>query len=128
MKPVCDAAASVTETIDLVPGHAESARWEFEISMREIDDAEIDFGGPFAHGRRGERALGLCRGTVAEDGAFNLFRGAKLRLSDVDTSLVREALQNGGRLIGSLGLTDSKGWPRCASVRPPDISWSVDWR
>jgi hypothetical protein len=56
-----------TETIDLVPGDAESVRWEFEISMREIDDGEIDFGGPFVHGRRGERALGLSWGTVAED-------------------------------------------------------------
>ena len=27
--------------------------------------------------------------------------------------------------VASLGLTDERGWPRCASVRPPMVTWSV---
>jgi hypothetical protein len=30
-----------------------------------------------------------------------------------------------GLLVGSLGLTDPKGHPLCAAVRPPVIEWSA---
>jgi Family of unknown function (DUF5990) len=29
-------------------------------------------------------------------------------------------------LVGRLGLTDDKGWPLCAAVRPPRIHWSTE--
>ena len=28
-------------------------------------------------------------------------------------------------LVGTLGLTDGRGSPRCATVRPPVINWKV---
>jgi hypothetical protein len=108
-----------------VPGDAPSARWELEITVRTGPDGELDFRGPFVHGKRGERFLYLSWGEVADDGAFALFRAAKLRFSDLDPGVVRQAMQPGRRLVGRLGLTDSKGHPRCASVRPPDIAWSA---
>jgi Family of unknown function (DUF5990) len=111
--------------IELVPGDAPSARWELELTVRRRDD-ELDYGGPFVYGRRGERALGLVWGTL--DDTFEIFRAAKLRLEDVDPALVEESLEGGARVVGSLGLTDDHGWPRCASVRPPDIVWSVTGR
>lgn len=113
-----------TETVDLFPGDATSARWAFEVSVRELDDG-VDVGGPFVHGKRGERAFGLRWGVPTGDGSFDVFRAAKLRFSDVDPSALREAMRSGGRLVGSLGLTDKKGWPRCASVRPPAVTWSA---
>lgn len=30
-----------------------------------------------------------------------------------------------GLLVGTLGLTDAKGNPLCARVRPPQISWTA---
>lgn len=113
------------ETIELVPGDAPSARWQLEVTVRSGDDGTLDFGGPFVHGKRGERHLALRWGTLEDDGTFTVFRGAKLRFSDVDPSVLQRALRGGGRLVGSLGLTDEQGWPRCASVRPPDITWSA---
>jgi len=113
-----------TETVDLVPGDAETARWEFEITVRDLEDA-FDIGGPFVHGKRGERHLGLRWGILNGDGSFTVFRAAKLRFSDVDPSALRHTVKTGGRLIGSLGLTDEHGWPRCATVRPPDVTWSA---
>lgn len=110
--------------IDLVPGDAPSAEWQLEVVVRRGPDDGIDYGGPFVYGRRGERALGLMWGTL-QNGAFDVFRAAKLRLEDVDPALVEQALGGGGRLVCSLGLTDQHGWPRCASVRPPDVAWSV---
>jgi hypothetical protein len=64
-------------------------------------------------------------GTLDDGGSFTVFRAAKLRFSDVDPSALRHAVKSGGRLIGSIGLTDDRGWPRCASVRPPDVTWSA---
>ena len=113
------------DIIELVPGDAPSARWQLEVTVRRGDDGTFDFGGPFVHGKRGERHLALRWGTLGDDGTVMVFRGAKLRLSDVDPSVLRRAVRGGGRLVGSLGLTDGQGWPRCASVRPPDISWSA---
>jgi hypothetical protein len=113
------------DTIELVPGDAPSARWWIEVTVRGNDDGTLDYGGPFVRGRRGERHLRLRWGTVGSDGSFTVFRAAKLRFSDVDAAVVQQVLRSDGRLIGSLGLTDAQGWPRCASVRPPDIAWSV---
>jgi hypothetical protein len=67
----------------------------------------------------------LSWGTVDGGGVFTLFRAAKLWLSDVDSSVLQEAMQPDHRLVGSLGLTDRKGHPLCASVRPPTIVWSA---
>lgn len=113
-----------TETVELLPGDAEIARWEFEITLRDVEGG-FDVGGPFVHGKREERHLGLRWGILGDDGSFTVFRAAKLRFSDVDPSIIRRAVKTGGRLIASIGLTDEHGWPRCASVRPPDVSWSV---
>ena len=110
----------------LTPGDAPSAQWQIEVKTRTTADGETDFGGPFVKGRRGERFLYLSWGTVTDDGAFALFRAAKLWLSDVDSAIVQEAMRPGRCLVGSLGLTDRKGHPLCASVRPPNIVWAVD--
>ncbi len=43
-----------------------------------------------------------------------------------EPAILHDASLPGKRLVGRLGLNDAKGGPRCASVRPPDIVWSVD--
>jgi hypothetical protein len=110
----------------LVPGDAPLARRLIEVKTRVHDEADIDFSGPFVKGKRGERFLYLSWGTVANDGTFTLFRAAKLWLSEVDPPVIQKALQPGHCLVGSLGLTDRKGYPLCASVRPPTIVWSAE--
>lgn len=54
-----------------------------------------------------------------------MFRRAKLMLADVPGDVLAKAAKS-GLLVGSLGLTDSKGQPLCASVRPPMISWTAE--
>jgi hypothetical protein len=53
-----------------------------------------------------------------------MFRRAKLMLSDVPVGVLKAAVKS-GLLVGRLGLTDAKGQPTCAGVRPPDIRWSL---
>jgi hypothetical protein len=115
-----------TETVDLFQGDAQRVQWSFDVVVRRDEDGSLYFTGPFVHGRRGERSLSLRWVTLTEVDELDVFRAAKLRLSDLDEQIVEEALARGGRLVARLGLTDDCGYPRCASVRPPDVVWSVE--
>ena len=112
---------------ELVPGDARFASWEFPVTIRRGEDG-IDFGGPSVRGDRSDRHVGLIWGDVPGDGTFRLFRGAKLRLVDVDQSIVEQAWQPGFALVARVRLTDARGNPICARVRPPDIEWSARMR
>ena len=109
---------------ELVPGDAAFASWEMPVTIRRGEDG-IDFGGPSVRGDRSDRHLGLIWGDVPGDGTFRLFRGAKLRLVDVDQRIVEQAWQPGYALVARVKLTDARGNPVCARVRPPDIEWSA---
>jgi len=111
--------------LEPVPGDAPSARWELPVTVRRGDDG-FDFGGPFVRGVRDDRHLGLAWGDVPGDGTLRLFRGAKLRLVDVDASLIEAAMRPGHRLVARIRLTDVKGNPVCARVHPPALTWSVE--
>ena len=110
--------------IEPVPGDAPAARWEVPVTVRRDDDG-LDFAGPFVRGARDDRSLGLAWGDVPGDGTLRLFRGAKLRLADVDPDLIEQAMQPGHKLVAHIRLTDANGNPICARVRPPYLTWSV---
>jgi len=111
--------------IEPVPGNAESARWELQVTVRRDADG-FDFTGPFVGGARDDRNLGLAWGDVPGDGTLRLFRGAKLRLVDVDPAVIEEALRPGHRLVARIRLTDPRGNPVCARVHPPALVWSAE--
>jgi Family of unknown function (DUF5990)/Domain of unknown function (DUF5655) len=110
--------------IEPVPGDAPEARWEMPVTVRRDDDG-FDFGGPFVRGVRDDRHLGLIWGDLAGDGTLQLFRGAKLRLVDVDPGLIEQALRPGHKLVARIRLTDARGNPICARVHPPYLIWSA---
>jgi len=110
---------------DLVRGDAESARWELDVSVVAGDDGDVDFRGPAVQGRRGDRFLYLTWGSVDGDGAFDMFRRAKLMLSRIDPELVLAAESGGRPLVARVVLTDEYGGPRCARVDPPALEWSL---
>jgi Family of unknown function (DUF5990) len=111
--------------IEPMPGDSPSVRWEVPVTLRR-GEGGLDFGGPFVRGDRTDRHLGLAWGDVPGDGTLRLFRGAKLRLADVDPGLIEEAMRPGGQLVARVRLTDSNGNPICARLRPPDINWSAE--
>jgi hypothetical protein len=53
-----------------------------------------------------------------------MFRRAKLWLDAIDPATLAAARRYGS-LIASLNLTDMKGHPLCAAIRPPLIRWSA---
>jgi len=103
----------------LVRGDATHARWEIDVSV--VADRS-DFRGPAVQGKRGERFVYLTWGDVGDDGSFTMFRRAKLMFADIDAVVLDQAVA-GGVLVASISLTDERGCPRCARVRPPAISW-----
>jgi Family of unknown function (DUF5990)/Domain of unknown function (DUF5655) len=108
-----------------VPGDAAAARWEADVTVKEGPDGGFDFAGPFVRGPRDDRHLGLAWGDLPGDGTLRLFRGAKLRLVDVDPELIGQALRPGHQLVARIRLTDARGNPICARVHPPYLTWSV---
>jgi hypothetical protein len=112
-------------TIELVRGDARRAGWTFDVTVRRDETGSLDYGSPFISGTRGARSVGLRWGTLTEHDEFEVFRAAKLRISDIDTALIEEAVRDRRHLVACLGLTDQHGHPVCATVRPPDIAWSI---
>ena len=108
------------EVVERFPVTAAAAVWEFDVTVREVDEL-LDVGGPFVHGRPGARFLYLSWGNVRGD-SFEMFRRAKLMFGDIPTAVLRDAYEHGGLLVGELGLTDEYGDPRCARVR--DVVWT----
>ena len=112
--------------MQLFPGDGPEARWAFEVATRRTAEGAHDFGGPYVHGRGGERFIYLSWGTLSATGEFAMFRRAKLMLAAVEPRLLNLATQRGTVLTGRLPLTDSKGMPVAAAIRPPRIEWTVE--
>jgi Family of unknown function (DUF5990) len=112
------------EVVDIVPATVSSARWAVDVAVVATPDGELDVRGRAVHGRRGDRFLYLSWGTRSAAGEFTMFRRAKLMLDAVDPEMLGAAKRGGG-LVARLGLTAPDGSPRCAAVRPPDITWSA---
>ena len=108
-----------------VPGDSPAARWEMTVTVRQDGDG-YDFSGPFVRGVRADRHLGLAFGDVPGDGTLRLFRGAKLRLVEVPPGLIAEAMRPGHRLVARVRLTDAKGYPVSARLRPQYLTWSAE--
>ncbi|MDI3387290.1 DUF5990 family protein [Streptomyces sp. B-S-A8] len=112
-----------SELFGLHPGDALSAHWELEVTARSVD-GQWDLRGPYVQGRPGARFIYLSWGTVDDHEVFTMFRRAKLWLDGIDHGVLTAAV-DGGLLVGRLGLTDMRGGPLCAAVRPPLIEWST---
>ena len=110
--------------IEPVPGDAPAACWKMPVTVRRDEDG-FDFGGPYVRGVRDDRHLGLIWGDLLADGTLQVFRGAKLRLVDVDPGLIEQATRPGRTLVARIRLTDARGNPICARVHPPYLTWSA---
>ncbi|OHV31023.1 MULTISPECIES: DUF5990 family protein [Pseudofrankia] len=119
-----------TELLGLVPGDAATAVWTLECTTSTTPATTtpggIDLRGQHIQGRPGERFIYLTWGVVdPAEGGFAMFRRAKLWLNAMPADVLTAAVVS-NLLVGRLGLTDAKGHPLCASVRPPTITWTAE--
>jgi hypothetical protein len=112
------------ELLGLVPGDAPSATWTLDCTAGASPNG-VDLKGPHIQGPPGGRFIYLSWGTVDDAQTFTLFRRAKLSFDAIPQAVIDNA-QRLGMLVGRLGLTDAKGNPLCAAVRPPVIEWSAE--
>ena len=105
----------------LVAADVPFTAWELECS---VSPPATDLKGPQIQGSPGKRFIYLSWGVVDDAGAFTMFRRAKIWLDSVPAG-VMEAACSRGLLVGRVGLSDDKGWPLCAAVRPPRIQWTA---
>jgi hypothetical protein len=112
--------------VDPFPGDAKQTGWEVTVTVRGSADDGYDFTGPSVGGDRTDRNLGLVWGEVPGDGTLKMFRGAKLRLVDVPPDLITDAMRPGHRLVARVRLTDDRGNPVCARLRPSHLTWSAE--
>jgi hypothetical protein len=105
-----------------VSADVESVTWELEATP--VPSATVDFRGPYISGPPGGRFVYLAWGVVEGPGSFEMFRRAKIMFDGIPAETMTAA-QESGVLVGRLGLTDPKGNPTCAAVRPPLIEWTA---
>lgn len=111
------------DLLGLVPADSKSATWVLEGDIVRPPPG-WDVRGPQIQGSPGKRFIHLTWGVVDDDSNFTMFRRAKLWLDAIPLDVVREACTAGG-LMGRLALSDDRGRPLCASVRPPRIAWTA---
>ncbi len=111
------------ELLGLVPGDAPAATWTMDCEAVRSPPG-VDLKGPYIQGPPGGRFIYLSWGTVDDAGGFTLFRRAKLWFDAIPPAVIDRAVSL-GLLVGRLGLTDGRGNPLCAAVRPPVIEWSA---
>lgn len=114
------------EVVDLVPADAPSAA--FDLTIERTGDGEgsgsrdVDFRGPYVHGKRGDRFLYLSWVDVdPATGAPAMFSRVKLMLAAVPADVAARA----AAIHGRLSLTRPDGRLVAASVRPPAITWTA---
>jgi hypothetical protein len=111
------------DLLGLHSGDAARACWTFPATTVRTA-AGIDLKGRYIHGRPGGRFIYLSWGSIDDTGAFTTIMRAKLMLDAIEPATL-EAARKYGRLIARLKLTDAKGNPLCAAVRPPLIDWTA---
>ncbi|MHB8574079.1 MAG: DUF5990 family protein [Dehalococcoidia bacterium] len=124
-EPVYLGIQRAREVVDLAPGDADAAVFDFSVDVVLDTVGGVDFRGPYVHGRRGERFIHLSWGELKADAGFAMFRRAKLHLSALDRQDVERVLMPGALLEATLELTDARGGPVCASLRPPQVRWQA---
>jgi hypothetical protein len=104
------------EPRELVRGDAESSSWTIPVEIVPRGDG-LDCRGPAVQGKPGARFVYLTWGDIGDDGAFAMFRRAKLMLADL-AHLVADAEE----VLARVDLTDDCGAPRCARLTPPALT------
>jgi hypothetical protein len=106
------------DLLNLLPADVTSATWELDCAPVSKPPA-VDLRGPQIHGSPGKRFVYITWGVAEPDNPFRM-----IWLDAVPPETMQAACDH-GLLVGRLGLSDHKGRPLCAPVRPRRIQWSA---
>ncbi|MFL7809427.1 MAG: DUF5990 family protein [Anaerolineae bacterium] len=110
--------------VDDVPADTEPAVFRLLVHVNgDSDVGNPDWAGPHVQGRTGNRFIYLCWGERI-DGTWVGFRRAKLFLSGLSWSRVRRALETGSPLRATIRMSDKRGGPVAATLKPERVEWA----
>jgi hypothetical protein len=113
------------EVVNLVNGDEGEAVFDVDLDVVAGVDGLPDFRGDCVQGRRGERFVYLSWGEVDDKGTFTMFRRLKLHLTPLVEQCTAEGVLAARKIQAVLELTDTRGRPLAASVRPPWVTWRL---
>jgi hypothetical protein len=112
------------ELLDVQPGDAASVAWDLECEAFTDAEGTLTLRGRHIQNRLGGRFVYVSWGEVDDQGAFHMFRRAKLLLSRVDPQVMAAAVES-GTLLARMRMTDAKGHPAISHTQPPNLVWSA---
>ncbi|MCO5296624.1 MAG: DUF5990 family protein [Fimbriimonadaceae bacterium] len=113
-----------SEVVEDVPGDASEVVFDVPLRVERTTAGSPNFLGPYAHGTVSERFLYLCWG-VRANGSWIGFRRAKVQLKELPWEVVAAHVASGDPLEATVRMTDPKGEPLCATVKPSHIAWET---
>lgn len=111
--------------VDDVPANAPGATFRFAMTVKE--NARIgqpNLTGPYAQGTPADRFVYLCRGERDGD-TWDGFRRAKVKIGHLTWAQIDAAVQAQTPIRATIEMTDAKGEPIAATVKPGHITWHV---
>ena len=115
--------ASMVEQDALCPAEQVILRVPVQVAV-DPGEGNLRFSGKAVHGPSGEKFLYLCWGEW-DDGEWQGNRRAKLPLGPVTREMVEAALRSGQPLRARIHMTDARGQPVAASLKPGNYEWGI---
>ena len=111
-----------SEPIWETPGDATAHTFDIPVQVGENKDGSPNFLGQFVHGPVGGRFLYLV--WFNKKGEWRtMFRRAKINLQHLGWLEINAAIFSGKNIEAQVFLTDKKGGPACATLKPENIKW-----
>jgi hypothetical protein len=106
---------------------ADAKRIVFRPTLRALrnGDGSVNFLGPFAQGPKSERFIYLNWATTNGKELTAMVGRIKLHLNHIKWAAVRKAAQGNKPIRVKLALTNAKGNPVMASLRPDAAQWEM---
>ena len=111
--------------IELHPGDAPEVIFRPVFRIKQQPDGSPNFLGPFAFGTPKQRFFYLNWLVQKPHAHRDMFRRAKIHLSEIGWQTVEKCLSGEQKLSVELRMTDDKGAPICATVKPSHATWFV---
>ena len=103
------------------PGDATRAAFTAVFNVTKTG-TKVDFKGPYAQGKAGERFFYLSWFTLT-NGKSEMFRRLKIPLHNLAVKKVEAALKSGKPLRASLSVTGEDGTPLCGTAKSTHLKW-----
>ena len=109
------------ETVQKQTASSEDLTFEFDVQVKQNDNGEVVFLGPYTHGSVEDRFVYIDIGTYAGQTNTQWSRRLKIPLSGINKDL----LNSGHGLVTEVPGIGKDGGPNCATVKP-FMGWQIE--